>query len=98
MPSQLVLELVDRDTQDWTCQSESWLLFVMNWLLRKVQKSWLLEDEGSTSPLPERIQIGNSPVYKLERKLGKGGFGQVYVGRRLTGGSGCSGPDAFEAI
>ncbi|XP_065848989.1 casein kinase 1-like protein HD16 isoform X2 [Euphorbia lathyris] len=54
------------------------------------------EDEGSTSPLPERVQLGNSPVYKLERKLGKGGFGQVYVGRRVTGGAGRSGPDAIE--
>lgn len=30
--------------------------------------------------------MGNSPWYKVERKLGKGGFGQVYVGRR-TGGN-----------
>lgn len=35
-------------------------------------------------------------MYKLDRKLGKGGFGQVYVGRRVTGGIGCSGADAFE--
>ncbi|XVF34812.1 hypothetical protein REPUB_Repub18cG0090700 [Reevesia pubescens] len=55
-----------------------------------------VEEEGSTSPLPERVQLGNSPVYKLDRKLGKGGFGQVYVGRRISGGTGCTGPDAFE--
>ncbi|OMO90069.1 hypothetical protein CCACVL1_07523 [Corchorus capsularis] len=55
-----------------------------------------VEEEGSTSPLPERVQLGNSPVYKLDRKLGKGGFGQVYVGRRISGGIGCTGPDAFE--
>ncbi|KAF2323466.1 hypothetical protein GH714_035598 [Hevea brasiliensis] len=30
------------------------------------------------------VQFGGSPVYKLEKKLGKGGFGQVYVGRRLS--------------
>lgn len=54
------------------------------------------DDEGSTSALPERVQIGSSPVYKLDRKLGKGGFGQVYVGRRVTGGIGGVGPDAFE--
>lgn len=35
-------------------------------------------------------------MYKLDRKLGKGGFGQVYVGRRVTGGIGCSGAEAFE--
>ncbi|XP_022730129.1 casein kinase 1-like protein HD16 isoform X2 [Durio zibethinus] len=55
-----------------------------------------VEEEGSTNPLPERVQLGNSPVYKLDRKLGKGGFGQVYVGRRISGGIGCTGADAFE--
>lgn len=35
-------------------------------------------------------------MYKLDRKLGKGGFGQVFVGRRVTGGSGNTGPDAIE--
>ncbi|KHG22741.1 Casein kinase I isoform delta [Gossypium arboreum] len=55
-----------------------------------------VEEEGSTSPLPERVQFGNSPVYMLDRKLGKGGFGQVYVGRRITSAIGCTGADAFE--
>lgn len=55
-----------------------------------------VEEEGSTSPLPDRVQLGKSPVYKLERKLGKGGFGQVYVGRRVNGGAGHTGADAFE--
>lgn len=32
----------------------------------------------------EQVQIGNSPTYRLDRKLGKGGFGQVYVGRRIS--------------
>lgn len=40
--------------------------------------------------------MGNSPVYKTERKLGKGGFGQVYVGRRISGGIERTGPDAIE--
>ena len=26
-------------------------------------------------------------MYKIERKLGKGGFGQVFVGRRVSGGN-----------
>lgn len=30
-----------------------------------------------------QVQVGGSPVYRIERKLGKGGFGQVYVGRRI---------------
>ncbi|THG06126.1 hypothetical protein TEA_008003 [Camellia sinensis var. sinensis] len=63
---------------------------------RNAEKMAAVEEEGSTSPLPERVQLGNSPIYKLERKLGKGGFGQVYVGRRVTGGSGCTGSDAVE--
>ncbi|PON54342.1 Serine/threonine protein kinase [Parasponia andersonii] len=42
------------------------------------------EDEGSTAPIPEKVQVGGSPWYKIEKKLGKGGFGQVYVGRRLS--------------
>lgn len=42
------------------------------------------------------MKLGNSPAYRLDRKLGKGGFGQVYVGRRVTGGSGRTGPNAVE--
>ncbi|MBA0864235.1 hypothetical protein Goshw_000835, partial [Gossypium schwendimanii] len=42
------------------------------------------EDEGSTAPLPEKVQVGGSPWYRIERKLGKGGFGQVCVGRRVS--------------
>lgn len=55
-----------------------------------------VEEETSTTPIPERVQVGNSPIYKTERKLGKGGFGQVYVGRRVSGGSDRAGPDAIE--
>lgn len=35
-------------------------------------------------------------MYKTERKLGKGGFGQVYVGRRVSGGTERMGPEAIE--
>ncbi|MFQ6635136.1 hypothetical protein Gotur_011460, partial [Gossypium turneri] len=55
-----------------------------------------VEEEASTTPVPEMVQVGNSPAYKVERKLGKGGFGQVYVGRRVSGGSDRIGPDAIE--
>ncbi|KAK1411998.1 hypothetical protein QVD17_32905 [Tagetes erecta] len=55
------------------------------------------EEEGNTVPFPDRVQVGGSPVYKVERKLGKGGFGQVFVGRRVTGGTDrISGPGATE--
>ena len=40
------------------------------------------EEEGSTAPVPERVQVAGSPSYVVERKLGKGGFGQVFVGIR----------------
>lgn len=28
--------------------------------------------------------MGGSPVYIVDKKLGKGGFGQVYLGKRAT--------------
>ena len=44
-----------------------------------------------------QVQVGGSPSYKVERKLGKGGFGQVFVGRRLSGGNErATGPGALE--
>ncbi|KAJ8760010.1 hypothetical protein K2173_010866 [Erythroxylum novogranatense] len=45
------------------------------------------EEEGSTAPFPETVQVGGSPLYKIDRKLGKGGFGQVFVGRRVSAGN-----------
>ncbi|OVA00852.1 Protein kinase domain [Macleaya cordata] len=60
------------------------------------EKPMGVEEEASTSPIPERVQVGSSPVYKIERKLGKGGFGQVFVGRRVTGGTDHTGPNASE--
>ncbi|KAJ1388745.1 Serine/threonine-protein kinase, active site [Sesbania bispinosa] len=56
------------------------------------------EDDGNACSLPEKVQVGNSPWYKVERKLGKGGFGQVYVGRRVSGAnlSERTGPGAVE--
>ncbi|KAK1289407.1 Casein kinase I isoform delta-like [Acorus calamus] len=51
---------------------------------RSVEKVAGVEDEESTAPIPEKVQVGNSPTYRIERKLGKGGFGQVYVGRRIS--------------
>ncbi|XP_066396809.1 casein kinase 1-like protein HD16 [Miscanthus floridulus] len=54
------------------------------------------EDESTATPVPERVQVGNSPEYITDRKLGKGGFGQVYVGRRVSGGNARTGPDAYE--
>ncbi|KAK4358443.1 hypothetical protein RND71_020672 [Anisodus tanguticus] len=56
------------------------------------------DDDGNTPPLPERVQVGGSPGYRIEKKLGKGGFGQVYVGRRvnITNPHERTGPGAVE--
>ncbi|XP_035845795.1 uncharacterized protein LOC110943194 [Helianthus annuus] len=45
---------------------------------------------------PLAVQVGRSLINKTKRKLGNGGFGQVYVGRRVTGGSGRTGPDVMK--
>ncbi|KAK7389581.1 hypothetical protein VNO78_24736 [Psophocarpus tetragonolobus] len=55
------------------------------------------DDDPNTPQVPQKIQVGNSPWYKVERKLGKGGFGQVYVGRRSGGNMNeRTGPGAVE--
>ncbi len=41
-----------------------------------------------------QCQVGGSPIYIVERKLGKGGFGQVYVGRRAVATTAKDGPQA----
>ncbi|PNY10863.1 casein kinase i isoform alpha [Trifolium pratense] len=51
-------------------------------------KAPVADDEGTTPPIPEKVQVGGSPLYRVDRKLGKGGFGQVYVGRRVGAGAG----------
>lgn len=38
-----------------------------------------------------------SPTYVVEEKLGKGGFGQVYIGRRKTPSNATEGADANKA-
>ncbi|KAK8938742.1 Casein kinase I isoform delta-like [Platanthera zijinensis] len=55
-------------------------------------------EEGSTPTLPEKVQIGNSPIYKIERKLGKGGFGQVCAGRRISAASASEGISGLNAV
>ncbi|GAB2269372.1 Casein kinase 1-like protein hd16 [Dionaea muscipula] len=51
---------------------------------RSVDKANPAEEEGCNAPIPEKVHVGGSPVYKVERRLGKGGFGQVYLGRRVS--------------
>ncbi|KAI3984150.1 hypothetical protein MKX01_011104 [Papaver californicum] len=52
--------------------------------------------EASRGAIPETVKVGRSPVYKIERKLGKGGFGQVFVGRRVSGSTTRTGSNASE--
>ncbi|GAB4816588.1 hypothetical protein N2152v2_003634 [Parachlorella kessleri] len=40
------------------------------------------KEDASTVPVPDKVQVGGSPVYIVDKKLGKGGFGQVYLGKR----------------
>eukprot|EP00877_Chromochloris_zofingiensis_P010070 jgi/Chrzof1/5316/Cz15g21270.t1 len=43
------------------------------------------DDNGAyPDPIPVRVQVGHSPVYTSDKKLGKGGFGTVYLGRKST--------------
>ncbi|KAK9865660.1 hypothetical protein WJX84_010707 [Apatococcus fuscideae] len=41
------------------------------------------EDEENLHPVPQKVTVGGSPVYVVDKRLGKGGFGQVYLGKRL---------------
>lgn len=41
-------------------------------------------DGPDSHPPPHKVQVGGSPVYLPEKKLGKGGFGQVWLGRRIS--------------
>ncbi|CAN1161843.1 Casein kinase 1-like protein HD16 [Linum perenne] len=52
--------------------------------------------DEEAAPLPEKVTVGGSPMYKLDRKLGKGGFGQVYVGRRIGSGPGAVEKSEFQ--
>lgn len=49
-----------------------------------------------THPHSKRPQVcvGGGPEYILDRKLGKGGFGQVFVGRRVQATKAKDGPNA----
>jgi hypothetical protein len=40
------------------------------------------EEEDSAHPIPDKVQVGGSPVFLVDRRLGKGGFGQVFLGKR----------------
>ncbi len=43
---------------------------------------------------PSQVQVGGSPLYIVDKKLGKGGFGQVYLGRRAQPTKDKDGPNS----
>ncbi|KAK3438356.1 hypothetical protein EUGRSUZ_C02978 [Eucalyptus grandis] len=49
------------------------------------------ENQSNAPPIPEQVQIDDSPVYRIERKLGKGGFGQVAIKFEHKDSKGCEG-------
>lgn len=44
-----------------------------------------------------QVQVGGSPIYLPEKKLGKGGFGQVWLGKRLVSRKGSKDPEGAGA-
>jgi hypothetical protein len=48
------------------------------------------------APHPQ-VQVGGSPEYYVERKLGKGGFGQVFIGRRVVAAKGAAAKEGPQA-
>lgn len=41
------------------------------------------EDEDQMPTVPSRVHLNHNPIYLVDKRLGKGGFGQVYLGRRF---------------
>ncbi|GMH42236.1 hypothetical protein BSKO_10155 [Bryopsis sp. KO-2023] len=54
------------------------------------------DDDFGSTPVPSKVQVGGSPEYTVEKRLGKGGFGQVYVGKQIKPSAKKEGPDANE--
>mmetsp|Transcript_9147 Transcript_9147/g.17112 ORF Transcript_9147/g.17112 Transcript_9147/m.17112 type:complete len:599 (+) Transcript_9147:465-2261(+) len=50
------------------------------------------DDDTSTAPVPEKACVGGSPEYIVGEKLGKGGFGQVKIGKRVGSSSTSTAP------
>jgi hypothetical protein len=49
---------------------------------------------NSPASASRQVCVGGGPEYQLDRKLGKGGFGQVFVGRRVQPTKSKDGPNA----
>ena len=55
------------------------------WVFRSIRDHTQIIAYSSFSSLISsllQVQVGGSPVYIVDKKLGKGGFGQVYLGKR----------------
>lgn len=51
-------------------------------------------EDDTIPPVPTSVKVNGSPEYILDKKLGKGGFGQVYLGRRSSPNKLKDGPQA----
>lgn len=48
------------------------------------QGPWARQGRASQEACRAQVQVGGGPEYYVDRKLGKGGFGQVFIGRRVN--------------
>ncbi|KAK8288628.1 hypothetical protein V6Z12_D07G137600 [Gossypium hirsutum] len=83
-----------RGQNSWGSRRSTWLMLIDKLSKKSLLHAVILDfsknqcDKSADKRRSERsFQVGGSPMYRIERKLGKGGCGQVFVGRRVSGGN-----------